>query len=101
MRRVCRLRGPPPGSFLFLSLFFFFFNSIWTISVCTDIISPACCAFSLCYPFQEELWEEEEEEEVEGWWSEVLFLVLTFFSVSCQVGPDGGFAGGIDRRLLL
>lgn len=37
---------------------------------CIDIILPACCAFSLCYPFQREFWEEE------SWQSEALFLFL-------------------------
>lgn len=62
-----------------------------------DIILPACCAFSLCYPFQGEFWEEE------SWQSEALFLFLHSslpLSLSLQVGPDGGFGGRMDRRLL-
>lgn len=62
-RDLCdMLRGPP------VCFFFFFF----TVSgqLCMYIISPACCAFSLCYPCQGEFWEEE------SWQSEALLLSL-------------------------
>ncbi len=62
---------------------------------CIDIISPACCVFSLCYLFSRggKLTE----------WS--LVLGLTFLSpslsLSFQVGPDGGLGGRTDMRLRL
>lgn len=89
MWHVGVLRGPR-GCFCFFSLLYL------DNCECIDIISPACCAFSLCYPFQQEFWEEG------SWQSETLFLVLhSSLSLSLQVGPDGGFGGRIDRRLPL
>ena len=88
MWHVGVLRGPR-GCF-----FGVFFSLYLDNCECIDIISPACCAFSLCYPFQGEFWEEG------SWQSEALFLVLhSSLSLSLQVGPDGGFGGRIDRRL--